>query len=111
MVCNRTNTSYGDPSISISSMPNLYDFDQLFYHHNTIASAIAQNFPDQVWTHITITKVGHTLTDCVGGQTISTEVTDGIWPAKAPLGLGYYATKNVGGDGRMAYANIRVIQH
>jgi hypothetical protein len=108
-VANSTNTSFGTHSLYVFSVKDLTDGQQLFYDHAVLASAEAKKFPDQAWTHVTVSKIGNRLIDNVGGQVIIAQIPPGTLPAKVHLGIGYYATKNVGGNGRIAYANIRVI--
>ncbi len=109
-VCNRTNTSFGDPTHSIVNLTDVTTYDQIFNHGPgpVLASANALKFPNQTWTHVTITKVGNRLFDSVGGQVLTAEIPHGTLSAKIHVGLGYYATKNVGGNGQMEYANIRM---
>ena len=78
-------------------------------HAVELGGGTAQKFPDQTWTHVTISRIGNRVIDNVGGQVIHAEIPAGTFPQKVHLGLGYYATKNVGGNGQMQYANIRVI--
>lgn len=108
-ICNRTNTSFGDASLSIVALTDLTQYQQIFNHNGALAGAHSEKFPDQTWTHVRITKTGKMLRDDVGGQVISTTLPDGALSTNSHLGLGYYATKNVGGNGQMQYANIRVI--
>ncbi|HEX4139850.1 MAG TPA: hypothetical protein VHY09_05845 [Candidatus Methylacidiphilales bacterium] len=110
-VCNRTNTSFGDPSLSIVRLDDVTLYGQIFNHPASaaLAEANAQKFPDQAWTHVSICKIGNRLIDNVGGQILTAEIPKGALPAKVHVGLGYYATRNVGGNGQMAYANIRMI--
>jgi hypothetical protein len=83
---------------------------EIFHDHLSLASARAQKFPDQVWTHVTITRTGRKLTDNVGGQTLSADLPANLLVPKLSVGLGYYATQNVGGNGQMDYANLRVVR-
>jgi hypothetical protein len=97
-------------SINIFAMENLTDRDSVFDQNVKLATASTTNFPDQTWTHVTITKAGNMLTENVGGQIISTELPVDSLPKKIHVGLGYYATKNLGGDGEMSFANILVVE-
>jgi hypothetical protein len=107
-MANSTNTSFGTHSLYIDSVKDLTDHEQIYYNHTVLASAESKDFPDQAWTHVRVSKIGNRLIDNVGGQVIFADLPPGTLPAKVHLGLGYYATKNVGGNGRIAYANIRV---
>jgi hypothetical protein len=108
-VANSTNTSYGLHSLEINLVDDLTDHDQFYYTHDTLATAEAKNFPNQAWTHVTIIKKGNTLTDNVGGQVISADLSKANLPAMLQVGLSYYATTNMGGDGQIGYINLRVV--
>jgi hypothetical protein len=109
-VANSTNTSFGLHSLEINSVANLTDHDKFFFDHQTLATAEAKKFPDKAWTHVTIIKKGNTLTDNVGGQIISADLSPAKLPPTLRLGLGYYASDNVGGDGQIGYGHIRVVR-
>jgi hypothetical protein len=110
VVMNATDTSCGTHSLTINSVSNLTQYDQFFIHPTTLASVEAHGFANQTWTHITITREGNTLTDKVGGQIVTADLSNINFPTTVRIGLGYYATKNVGGNGQFSYQNIRVIQ-
>ena len=98
------------PTINIRTSTNLCTHETFYYSLTTLVSAPSSHFPNNTWTHIRITKKGNTLTDDVGGQIISTDVSNANFPAAARFGLGYYATRNLGGAGQIRYAHIRVVQ-
>jgi len=96
--------------------PNLYleggshfaDYNGFYWDHTTLATAASTNFPLQTWTHITLTKKGNTLTDNVGGQILITDLTSLNLSSHLDVGLGYYATTNLGGVGQIEYRNILI---
>ena len=98
------------PTIGIKTSTNLCTHDTFYYNLTTLVGAPSTKFPNCTWTHIRITKRGNALTDDVGGQVISTDVSGANFPAAARFGLGYYTTQNLGGAGLIRYAHIRVIQ-
>jgi len=99
------------PSINIFSGTNLVDYQQFYFPRPdaTLASAPTTDFPNATWTHVVITKRGNILTDSVGGQSIQADLSD-VSPASIDrVGLGYYATSNLGGAGQLRYRNIVVM--
>jgi len=98
------------PTLGIKYSTHLCDHEGYYFDQTTLVSAASTKFPNRTWTHVTITKKGNILTDNVGGQVISTSVENENFPAAARLGLGYYSTQNLGGNGLIRYAHIRVVQ-
>ena len=110
VVSNSTETSFGTHSLDINSMEDVTDYNQFFFRHATLANSETGKFSDHTWTHIRIIKKGNRLSDDVGGQIISTDLSNANFPQVARVGLGYYATKNLGGNGQFGYANIRIVE-
>ena len=98
-----------DSSIAIHYIADLTDHDLFYFPHKPLIFATATNFPNKTWVHIMITKVGNMLTDNVGGQVISADASRQNLPAAIRIGLGYYSTTNLGGNGQIGYANIRIV--
>jgi hypothetical protein len=97
------------PTVNILSNKHLND--QGFYFDSTrLSGAPSTRFPNCTWTHVRIIKKGNILTDDVGGQVISANLEKVSFPISARLGLGYYATQNLGGTGQIRYANLRLVQ-
>lgn len=97
------------PTLSINTSHSLLDPNCLFAMQ-ALALAPSTKFPNRTWTHIRITKKGNILTDDVGGQILSTDLSSANFPGEAMVGLGYYSTPNLGGNGLIRYAHIRIIQ-
>ncbi len=110
LMFNCTQTTFLNHNIGIYSVDNLTDHDQFYFPHSPLAMAEAKNFANQTWTHVTIIKKGNTLTDNVGGQVISADLSKENIPFAMRVGLGYYATTNVGGNGQIGYINLRIIR-
>lgn len=96
------------PTINIFAAKNLAAYDDFYFPKTTLATANATAFPNRAWTHVIITKIGNKLTDNCGGQVITADLGNVFFPAKAHIGLGYYATNFQGGKGTMNYRNIRI---
>jgi hypothetical protein len=99
------------PSINIFSGTDFTNYNQFFFPTvgATLATATTTNFPNQTWTHITITKTGNILTDNVGGQIIQANVSSVGLSSTLRVGLGAYATTFNGGAGTLSYRNITVV--
>jgi len=96
--------------------PNLYleggthfaDYEGFYWDNTVLAQAPSTNFPNETWTHITITKNGNTLIYNVGGQILTTDLTSLNLSSSLNIGLGYYATTTLGGVGQIEYRNILI---
>ena len=110
LMFNCTETTFSNTNIGIYSVNDLTNHDQFYFPNSPLGIAPAKNFTVKAWTHITIIKKGNTLTDNVGGQVISADLSKEKLPFVLRVGLGYYATTNVGGDGEIGYANLRIVR-
>jgi hypothetical protein len=98
------------PSINIFSGSDFANYDQYFFptSSNTLATATTTSFPNMTWTQITITRTGNIITDDVGGQIISADVTSQNLSTTLDIGLGGYATTISGSAGQLLYRDIVV---
>ncbi|MCE0522566.1 MAG: PEP-CTERM sorting domain-containing protein [Methylacidiphilales bacterium] len=94
------------PSLYLESGTHFADYEGFYWDNTVLAQAASTNFPLQTWTSITITKIGNTLTDDVGGQILTTDLTALDLSSSLDIGLGYYATTYEGGVGQIEYRNI-----
>ena len=111
-ILNCTETSFGNHNIGVYSVDDLTDHDQFYFPQSPLATAGAKHFTNQAWTHVTIIKKGLTMTDNVGGQVITADLAKakGNLPYSMRVGLGYNATTNVGGNGQIGYAHLRIVR-
>jgi len=100
------------PSINIVSATDFTNYNQYFFPtaSETLATALSHAFPNDTWTQIIVTKFGNILTDNVGGQTIQYNVSGLGLSSSFQIGLGGYATTNLGGAGQLLYSNIVVTE-
>jgi len=98
------------PNLNVCYSDNFTNSSNFFFPSDVLSSAGSTSFPNETWVHVIITKKGNTLTDNVGGQIITADLTDLDLSSTLRIGLGYYATTNDGGVGNIEYKNIKVTQ-
>jgi hypothetical protein len=98
------------PGLFIHSGTHFSDYQGYYWDNTVVATVAATNFPVQKWTHVVITKEGSKLTDNVGGQILTTGLNLSDSCSTFDIGLGYYATPNLGGAGQIRYRNIKIIK-
>jgi hypothetical protein len=108
-IVNCPNNTFNGHNI-IEHIYDLLDHQKFYYTFDTLTTQPSTNFPRNQWVHVTITKKGDQLIDNVGGQVVHADISSAQLSGVISMGLGFYATKNIGGGGMLKYANIRVIQ-
>jgi hypothetical protein len=108
-IVNCPNNTFNGHNI-IEHIYDLLDHQKFYYNFDTLVTQPSTNFPGNKWVHVTITKKGNQLIDNVAGQVIKADISSAGLTGIIDLGIGFYATKNVGGGGMLKYANLRVIQ-
>ncbi len=98
------------PNINVLYSNNFGDSGAYYFPPHTLASQNSTAFPNMTWTHVIISKNGNILTDNVGGQIMTADVSNIYFPPLARVGLGYYATTYRGGAGNIKYRNIVITE-